>query len=228
LGINHVRFRPVSWIKGLFVGSTLRPRRVPIGLYKGISLELDLSSQTQAWLSLYERETHPFIRATAKTAAWVIDIGAGKGELTAYFLKNTGSHVFAVDPLENDLAVLARTVARNGLDDRRLTVINGYAGTDPERAIRLDALPIDRKQRGFIKIYVDGHELDVLRSAEGLIRGGPVDLLVEVHSAELERQTLAFLQERGYRPLVIKNAIWRVLLPERRPVALNRWVWASR
>jgi SAM-dependent methyltransferase len=227
LSINHVSFRPLSWIKSLIVSPGERALRVPIGLYRGISLELDLSSQTQAWLSLYERETHPFIRAAARTASWVIDIGAGKGELSAYFLKNTDSHVFAVDPRETDLAALARTVARNALDGTRLTVIQGYAGTDPEMAVRLDALPVDRKQRGFIKIDVDGHELDVLRSAEGLLGGGPVDFLVEVHSAELEQQTLTFLKDHGYQPAVVKNAPWRVILPEQRPVALNRWVWAQ-
>lgn len=228
MNINHIRFRPASWIKQLFVRAGLRPIRVPIGLYRGITLEIDLSEQTQTWLGIYERETHPFIRRAAEAAAWVIDIGAGKGELSAYFLKNTTSQVVAIDPREEDLLSLRRTVERNALDRNRLTIIRGYAGTNPDSAVRLDGLPVSLGERGFIKIDVDGFELDVLRSSEGLIRNGSVDFLVEVHSRDLERQTLSFFEEHGYRPRVVKNAAWRLLIPEQRTVDHNRWVWAQR
>jgi hypothetical protein len=229
MNINNIRIRPLSWVKRLFVKSNAQPLRVPFGLYKGVILELDLATQTQEYLGFHERETHRHIRAEAQRVKWMIDVGAGKGELSAYFLQSTRCKVIALEPEGTSLAAFERTIERNGLDRLRLEIIQGFAGRGDEAgSVRLDTLNVDRKQPGFIKIDVDGCELDVLAGAEALIDHGDVDLLVEVHSPYLEEETMRFLRQHAYDPVIVPNAKWRVLLPEHRPLELNRWISARR
>lgn len=228
MSINNIRFRPISLLKRLFVREGERRRCVPFGLYRGLTLELDLSSEAQTYFSLYERETHPYISKAARRASWFIDVGGRKGEMCIYFLKNTSARIVAVDPAAEMRPYLARAIAHNGLDPDRLEIITGFAGEGAGDEVRLDSLDIDRRRPGFIKIDVDGAELAVLRGAVGLLERADVDLLVEVHSASLEQQTISFLEARGYHTEIIRNAPWRIFLPELRPIELNRWVWAAR
>jgi hypothetical protein len=75
----------------------------------------------------------------------------------------------------------------------------------------------------FIKIDIEGGEVDALHSAERILRERHPSLLVEVHSEELERQAGAMLVGLGYRPLVVSQ---RRFLPDRRPTEHNRWLVA--
>src|SRR5262249_41587244 len=67
-----------------------------------------------------------------------------------------------------------------------------------------------------IKIDTDGHELNVLRSGLALLANARPALLVETHSIELERDCIALLEELQYRCEIIKNAWFRIIIPERR------------
>lgn len=198
-------------------------RRVPFGLYRGLSLQLDLHTDSQLYVGLAERETHPFIRHAAARATWMIDVGAGRGELSLYFLARTHAnpiHAFEPGP---DAVVLEQNVARRR-SVGRVVVHRAFAGKDAP----LDALPLDRSRRGFVKIDVEGAELAVLESGRALLGAGQVDVLVEVHSRSLERDCLAWLSARGYRTAIIPNAWWRRFLPEHRSIPHNRWIVAVR
>jgi hypothetical protein len=74
---------------------------------------------------------------------------------------------------------------------------------------------------------VDGGEMEVLRSGEALLKSTTVDLLVETHSLQLEEQCLSYLASLGFACSVIRNAWWRVIIPEHRPIGHNRWIWAT-
>jgi hypothetical protein len=91
----------------------------------------------------------------------------------------------------------------------------------------LDALELEKTERGFIKIDVEGHEMDVLQSGERLLCSATVDLLIETHSKILEEQCLKWLVSKGYHCEVIMNAWWRAMIPEKRPIDHNRWLWAT-
>ena len=49
--------------------------------------------------------------------------------------------------------------------------------------------------------------------------------MVETHSAELEVACARFLSEHNQDVRVIKNAWWRTLYPELRPIEHNRWLF---
>jgi hypothetical protein len=235
VSINNVALRPLSRLKRAVAPEGRRPRRVLAGLYRGLVLDLDLQRETQLYLGLWERETHAAIRRAAGRCRWAVDVGAGRGELCLLLLKGAPSvaAVVAFEPNASEAAGLERNLGLNGLDgDRRFVMHRRTVGTGAAD------LPLDgigaalSGGPGFLKIDVDGAEADVLRSGERLLRppadGGPgVDLLVETHSAALERECLAWLGGRGFRCEVIRNARWRLLVPEQRPVEHNRWLWAT-
>jgi methyltransferase FkbM-like protein len=101
--------------------------------------------------------------------------------------------------------------------------IHGDAGQ-----VSLDSLAAALLGRGFIKIDVDGAELDVLRSGPECLSRTGLDLLVETHSSQLEVECTDLLKRHGFECLVVRNAWWRTILPEQRPIDHNRWLWATR
>jgi hypothetical protein len=57
----------------------------------GLRMNLDIRSQTQAWLGLAEREVFSYLRAFSHTARTGIDIGAADGEYTLFLCRNRTS-----------------------------------------------------------------------------------------------------------------------------------------
>jgi len=222
--------RFVSRLKSLLVPRGARPRRVVGGLYRGLTLELDLQTKTQVYLGLWERETYPFIRRAAARCRWAVDVGAGQGELALYLLKHSAAQVvYAFEPQRSEREAFARNVALNALPDPRALCLRGefVGGRKEEGQVALDALALPRGERGFLKVDVDGAEVDVLRSGDRLLSESVVDVLVETHAPELEAGCIELLSGKGFRCEVIDPAWWRVLVPEERPIPHNRWLWAA-
>ena len=223
--------RLISVIKNLFVKKEFRPYSIHFGVFRGLKMWLDLRNSFQVYLGLWERETFKFIKKAAKICEWYIDIGAGKGEHVLFFLKeSTAEPIFALEPQVKETDILYRNLLLNkNLDTNRVTIINKYVGTLKNHDfVTLDSLKIDRNKYGFIKIDVDGLEMDVLRSGSSLISNGKLSLLIETHSKLLEDECLIFLQRNGYTCRIIRNALWRLFIPERRPCSHNRWILAER
>ena len=64
-----------------------------------ITLDLDLRSQTQMLFGLWERETYAFVGSVSANVRWLIDVGAGSGEMSLYFLRQPGPvEVIAAEP----------------------------------------------------------------------------------------------------------------------------------
>ncbi len=205
--------------------------RVPFGLFEGITLNLDLAQETQKYLGLWETETYQFIRTAAARCHWAVDVGAGAGELTLYLLlKSRSDAVHAFEPQTTEIAHLRTNLALNGLQEAgRLVIHCASASINPNPGfVALDAIGLDTQRQGFLKIDVDGQEMHVLLSATELLSKGQVDVLVETHSEALETDCTRFLENLGYTCLVIRNAWWRILVPEMRPIPHNRWLAATK
>lgn len=221
---------PISRLKYLCFKRGAHARFVPLGLFRGLTLELDAASHTQVYLGLWERETHPFIRAAARRCRWAVDVGAGRGELCVFLLKHSNARpIVAIEPQAKETDALRSNLDLNGEGGNpSLVVVNKLAGVGANGHLALDALDLDRRQPGFIKIDVDGAELSVLNSGQALLRQSEVDILVETHSRELEAGVIELLRRWGYDCHVIHNAWWRSIIPEYRPCAHNRWLWATK
>jgi hypothetical protein len=159
---------------------------------------------------------------------WFIDVGAGGGELCLVFKKAGTKIIIAAEPQASEVALFHENVTANGLDPSGFTMINKFIGTKCNW-IGLDEIRVDPNQPGFIKIDVDGAELDVLKSSAGLLKSATdLAILVETHSATLEHSCKAYLEQCGFEAFVIRNAWWRFVIPEQRPIAHNRWIWARK
>jgi precorrin-6B methylase 2 len=202
-------------------------RRVLTGLYRQISLELDLDRELTVWLGLYERETYRAIRALARECHAGVDLGAGHGELSIHLLQLPHiDKVVAVEPRAAAADALQTNVQLNLPAARQscLNVWRGYAGTTaPEPHRSLAGLCDGLRSPIFIKIDVDGPEYEILAESEDLLRRQSCRLFVETHSVEAEEKSVQLLQRLGYETQIIKPAWWRRWVPEQRPLAHNRW-----
>ncbi len=226
--VNHIRFRPFSAVKRAFLKPGPQMREVKYGLLSGINLQIDFKSQTQMYFGLYETETFAFCRKATGRADWLVDIGAGAGELALYFMKANGPHtVHAFEPLQVQRGVFADNLAANGWKLSDIAISDQFVGTDAASGcLALDDMGLDLGKRGFVKIDVDGAEIDVLKSGPELLRSGVADFIVETHTKELEDECVELFKANNYKVDIIPNAWWRVFVPECRPVDHNRWLSA--
>ena len=90
----------------------------------------------------------------------------------------------------------------------------------------LDSLSEDIRSPCFIKMDVDGYEEEILAGAKGINALPSVRWLIETHSVELEEVCEEGVRSAGFETKVVKNAWWRLFIPEMRPIAHNRWLVA--
>jgi precorrin-6B methylase 2 len=161
----------------------------------------------------------------------MIDVGAGNGELSIFFVRDaTCQVVHAFEPAPEAVGRFHRNLRFNGLvDNPRLVIHDCFAGTGPSPgSLAIDDLGLDPSKPGLLKVDVDGAETDVLDGATKLLTAGNPDVLVEVHSEQLETDCIARLRSFGYAVRIIDNAWWRVIVPERRPIPHNRWICGTK
>jgi len=94
--------------------------------------------------------------------------------------------------------------------------------------IKLDDLDIDNATNVFVKIDVKCAELNVLKSANNLLKQKACSLLIETHSLQLEKDCINYLSKLKYDCEIIKNAWWRIIVPEIRPLEHCRWIYANK
>jgi hypothetical protein len=221
--------RFLSAIKGWLLPSGAKPRSIKYGAFKGLTMNLDLRSQTQVWLGLAEREVFPHLQAFAGRSVTGIDIGAAEGEYTLFFLSLPNiTRVLAFDPSEGLLASLSANLALNGFgDDRRADLIRKFVSeyADADHCT-LDSFAADLEGPCVVKIDVDGGERAVLQGGHVLLDRKDVSWIIETHSTELERDCVQILKSSGLTTAIIRNAWWRKVIPELRPLPHNRWLAA--
>ena len=130
-----------------------------MGTYAGLTLHLDLATETQIYLSLWERETHCFIRSVLSRCRWLIDIGAAKGELSILLATQPNvKKVIACEPLRSEIDLLRVNMKLNeGALKAPIDILQKYVGTaDRPDVSPLDGFGVDCACPGLIKIDVDG------------------------------------------------------------------------
>ncbi len=218
-------------LKPLLFRDVAVPRRIKFGTGRGLVLVLNRRHELQKELGLWEIEAQPIYARWVTPGSTVFDVGASDGDsaLPLARLAAPGT-VVAFEPDPTLRARLARNAALNpGVP--AIHVIPALAGArdDGDRAVTLDSVVA----RGvaapprFVKIDVDGAELDVLAGMQTLLAVHRPVVFVEVHGKDRERECQAFLAARGYAVRAVANAWWRALYPEHRlPVGHNRWLLA--
>jgi Methyltransferase FkbM domain len=197
-------------------------------------LRLNFKFQARLFLGFRGHETNEAIRQAAQRANWIVDVGAGSGELCVLSANlNKVRRIIAIEPDQAMLKSLQANIDHNeilynDILSGRIEIVEKFIGTqNGDEYVTLDQLNIDRSLHGFIKIDVDGSECDILRSGQQLLSYFNVDILVGTHSSELERNCVHFLEDVGYTCRIVKKTWWRSLIPEQRPCQRSRWLFAT-
>jgi hypothetical protein len=221
--------RLLSSLKNSIVPPGHKPRQILAGPFKGIKMDLSLQTQSQLYLGLFERETHPWLRRLSDGLMTAVDIGAANGEYTLFFLMKTqAKKIFAFEPDAACLPVLCENLRLNDLGRTgRLDLSTKFVGdSDSDQKLRLDSLVCSVQSPCFIKMDVEGSEEQILHGAKILNTLPDVRWLIETHSTELEALCVEILTAAGFQTRVIRNAWWRIFAPEWRRIEHNRWLAA--
>ena len=215
--------RLLSNIKNAVVPDGRAPRQIVTGAFARLTLMLDLHCHTQVWLGLNERELYDPLRRLSSGIRSAVDLGCAEGIFTAYFLaKTSAARIYSVDGNEEYLDALRQNLDLNGLSGTgRLVLRHEYLRS-------LDSFADQVERPCLVKMDIDGGEHDVLTGSPRFLHLDGIRWIIEVHSHGLERDCIAILQGAGYETTIVRNAWWRAIVPEQRPIALNRWITAQR
>lgn len=156
---------------------------------------------------LYEPEELRHARAFVGACDSIVEVGALVGNHTIFFakaLRPKTIHVFDANP--RAVAQVRENVALNGLDGGATNIVVHHAAVGGKAGrirmfdhdvplVRLDDEVKERVE--FIKIDVDGMELEVLDGCRALISRDRPKIMIEVQQ-ELKARFLAFVRGQGY------------------------------
>jgi Methyltransferase FkbM domain len=215
-------------LRRMIVGRGAGPRRLPFGIGHGLRVEIDPTSPLDMYLGLYEFEIAKHIEELCRPGSVCFDIGGFDGYYALIMSRLTGGRVIVFEADPDSCGRIRRNCDANPGIGERVEIENAYVGFEtnvPENCIALD----DKLAAGelplpdFIKMDIDRAELSALTGMKELLRSRRPHLIVEVHSAELERQCADLLLELGYSPRIVTQRKW---LPENRPLEHCRWIMA--
>jgi hypothetical protein len=229
---NRRGSRILRRVKERFGPKDKRVRTILSGPLRGLRMWIDVMPQGQLWFGLAERETHPWMRRLCKDINTAIDVGAAFGEQTLYFIKrSSATRIYTFDPRPDAFEELKENIDINGVEPgKELRLSTKMIGLrNAENMCTFDSL-FDRVVLPcMVKIDIEGAEVDALRGAGRLLESQQTRWLIEVHSVECETTCREILEGAGYQVQVIKNAWWRLIVPEGRGDSdHNRWLAAYR
>jgi precorrin-6B methylase 2 len=224
----QMQARAKQAVKPLLFADEERMRTVRFGPGRGVRAYLNRRHDLQREFGLYESELSRAYRRLIAADGIAYDIGANDGYTTLIYARlAVCGHVYAFEPEPRGIAAIERNLAANPALAPRVTVVPAAAGGSGS-GTSIDAFARRARPPDFVKIDVDGAELEVLEGMVETLRMCAPALIVEVHSRELERRCIAFLEGAHYGVRVRRNARWRFVYPEMRPIEHNRWLVAER
>jgi FkbM family methyltransferase len=194
--------------------------RVRGGVNKGMRWIVG-SSIHGCWLGHYEIEKQAAVRRFLKPGMKVFDVGANAGFYTLAFSRLVGAngHVWAFEPLPENVRNLRRHIALNGLVNVTVVeaAVSEKAGTArflprPSNAmgrlsdqgeLTVPSVSIDETFQttgapDLIKLDVEGAEVAVLEGARRTLSRYRPTILLATHGREQERRCAEILTGLGY------------------------------
>jgi hypothetical protein len=201
------------------------PRRLPLGIGRGLRMHIDFAHQTRTYLGMYEVELNRYLHRVLEPGCTAFDVGAQHGYDSLVIAGLTGARVAAFDCDPACIRIMERNFQLNPALAGLVEPVAVAVGDGPDQT-GLDDYAYSEYGfvPDFIKIDVDGAELGALQSASRLLTERHPALIVETHSAKLEHACGRLLSEQRYKPFIVNQ---RRVLPDHRPtMELNRWLVA--
>ena len=200
-------------------------RRLPLGIARALSIEIDFRHHSGLYLGLYEIELNSHLKRLCYPGARCFDVGGHIGYDALVLACLSRNDVITFESDERLCAAIRRTVAANPEYSQRITVVQGFVDETSSAAgvISLDEF-VSAEGGGlpdFMKIDVEGAEARVLRGAERILMESQPNLIVETHGLDVEQECISILQNHRYTPVTVNSRRW---LPDNRPGQINRWV----
>ena len=213
-------------IKQFFFGKGLKPRRIITGKASGIQMYIDPAFKFQRLIGADELEVQSVFVNYSKHCSYLFDIGASDGYYSLLFKKyNPSGEIYLFDPDQKFNEIQKAHFTLNNIKTGYHSYTKYVSDANDGQHISLDNFSI-KTNTILIKVDVEGDELKVLKGAENFLRENDCYLIIETHSEQLEEDCIQWLNKLTYSTKIIKNAWWRFLLAERRPLEHNRWLIA--
>ena len=206
--------------------------RVRLGPLRGMRLDIDVRVQADVIVGAYERRLSRYVRGILRPGDTAFDVGSHLGYfgiLMATVVGPSGTVVcFEPDPGLHE--ALEGNVSRNrALIPADVSVARLAVGAAPGKTafeagghstrgrlsdtggVEVDVITLDDAverfgRPRFVKVDVEGHELDVLHGGKGALASKETVFGIEIHSDELGRDCRSLLERAGYDCRVITEA----------------------
>jgi hypothetical protein len=203
-----------------------RIRRLPIGIGRGVNLEIDFRYHSKLYMGLYEVELNRDLRQLCYPGARCFDIGGNIGYDALVLANLSRGEVFTFEVDPQLCAVIERATAANPELAPSITVVCAFVADstdDTSNQLSLDAFVQSRGALfpDLIKIDVEGGEASVLHGAEQILRKRRPGLIIETHGRQAEVECIEILSRYDYTPKIVDHRRW---IPDYRPIRHNRWL----
>ncbi len=213
-------------IKHLLFGKGILNKKILFGKARGIRMNIDPAYNFQRIIGVYEFEIQSLFIHFTKKSNYFFDIGAFDGYYSLIYKKYNPDGEAYLFELDKNLEPIQKThFALNDITDGFHLCFKSVSDKNDELQISPDSFGI-KDSKVLIKVDVEGAEAIVLNGMSDLLKKNECRLIIETHSVQLEKHCIDFLGRHGYYTRIIKNAWWRRILPERRPLEHNRWLAA--
>ena len=205
-------------------------RPVLVGQGRCIKLVVDAEAPLHKYVGTAEKELAPYIKRFASPGARCFDVGGYDGHLALTLARLTGAEVWCFEASAERVARIERNLELNEKLARHVRLLQTYVANETVEVPRSDTLDdlvaSETFEPDFVKIDVEGAEMQVLTGATQLLRERKPHLLIEIHSARLALECLVHLEDVGYHPepTIVPQRRW---LKEHRGSARNEWIVAA-
>lgn len=198
-------------------GSAFRTLR--FGIASGCVMKIDFRHNTGLYFGIYEKELEPHLRALLRPGFRCFDVGGQGGYDALVMAKLTGGEVISFECLPDAASEMREVFARNPY---RIHTLEAFVGNGSDSStVSLDNVARETFMPDFIKLDIEGAEVDALNGARHILAARKPHLIIEVHGLDKEIGCMKILAEYGYRPEIVNQRRW---LKDQRVIEHNRWL----
>ncbi|MBZ0098880.1 MAG: FkbM family methyltransferase [Taibaiella sp.] len=195
-------------------------RRIPFGVGAGLEFPIDFRYQAMLYLGMYEMELNSFFRELVTPGTKCFDVGGNHGFTALVLAKlSHGAPIVSFEPAPINIQRMQEAFARNQFE---VTAVQVYIGaTSSNQHLTLDEACERYFVPDFIKMDIDGAEIDALMGGEVLFSKWRPQMILETHGEEVEVRCIEILERYQYAIQIVDQRRW---FKENRPIGHNRWL----